>query len=241
MCAQVVMAGYQSASLSVDVGVKQGCVLAPIIFDLFLVVAMTLVCVAVTSNHLIAVELSIVLMVISSQSILVTWVRCRFLETVIDGSNPGCISTLCLRAKHLICIASVDSAGKWVRNGNIHEMSLTLIVDIPHNYLLWLFPIMHVFSCPFYQRMTLVYWRGWYCYWFVSLTFYTGMYTYVYLRIYVCIHTYMYFSLHLGMHLSFDVLFHFCKEEQVSYFRLNISYFCVGYFHGNHTTDTKLR
>ena len=112
MCAQVVMAGYQSASLSADVGVKQGCVLAPIIFDLFLVVAMTLVCVAVTSNHLIAVELSIVLMVISSQSILVTWVRCRFLETVIDGSNPGCISTLCLRAKHLICIASVDSAGK---------------------------------------------------------------------------------------------------------------------------------
>ena len=42
MCAQVVMAGYQSSSFPVDVGVKQGCVLAPIIFNLLLV-AMTLV------------------------------------------------------------------------------------------------------------------------------------------------------------------------------------------------------
>ena len=42
MCAQVVMAGSQSSSFPVEVGVKQGCVLAPIIFNL-LVVAITLV------------------------------------------------------------------------------------------------------------------------------------------------------------------------------------------------------
>ena len=42
MCAQVVMAGSPSSSFPVEVGVKQGCVLAPIIFNLLLV-AMTLV------------------------------------------------------------------------------------------------------------------------------------------------------------------------------------------------------
>ena len=42
MCAQVVMARSQSSSFPVKVGVKQGCVLAPIIFNLLLV-AMTLV------------------------------------------------------------------------------------------------------------------------------------------------------------------------------------------------------
>ena len=42
MCAQVVMAGSQSSSFTVEVGVNQGCVLAPIIFNLLLV-AMTLV------------------------------------------------------------------------------------------------------------------------------------------------------------------------------------------------------
>ena len=42
MCAQVVMAGYQSSNFPVEVGVKQACVLAPIIFNLLLV-AMTLV------------------------------------------------------------------------------------------------------------------------------------------------------------------------------------------------------
>ena len=42
MCAQVVMAGSQSSSFPVEVDVKQGCVLAPIIFNLLLF-AMTLV------------------------------------------------------------------------------------------------------------------------------------------------------------------------------------------------------
>ena len=37
MCAQVVMAGSQSSSFPVEVGVKQGCVLARIIFNLLLV------------------------------------------------------------------------------------------------------------------------------------------------------------------------------------------------------------
>ena len=42
MCAQVVMAGSQSSSFPVEVGVKQGCVLTPITFNLFLL-AITLV------------------------------------------------------------------------------------------------------------------------------------------------------------------------------------------------------
>ena len=42
MCAQVVMAGSQSSSFPVELGVKQGCVLSPIIFSLLLV-AITLV------------------------------------------------------------------------------------------------------------------------------------------------------------------------------------------------------
>ena len=66
MCAQVVMAGSQSSSFPVEVGVKQDCVLAPIIFNLLLV-AITL-CVTVTCNHLIALEISIFFMVVSSTS-----------------------------------------------------------------------------------------------------------------------------------------------------------------------------
>ena len=42
MCAQVVIAVFMSSSLSADVRVKQGCVLAPINFDQ-VIVAMTLV------------------------------------------------------------------------------------------------------------------------------------------------------------------------------------------------------
>ena len=40
MCAQVIMAGSQSSSFPVEVGVKQGCILAPITFNL-LIVAIT--------------------------------------------------------------------------------------------------------------------------------------------------------------------------------------------------------
>ena len=59
MCAQVVMAGSQSSSFPIEVGVKQGCVLAPIIFNLLLV-AINLVshrdlqssdCVGIESRH----------------------------------------------------------------------------------------------------------------------------------------------------------------------------------------------
>ena len=64
MCAQVVMAGSQSSSIPVDLGVKQGCILASIIFNLLLVV-ITLVSHRET-NHQIALKLSIVLMVVSS-------------------------------------------------------------------------------------------------------------------------------------------------------------------------------
>ena len=37
MCAQVIMAGSQSSSFPIEIGVKQGCVLVPITFNLLLV------------------------------------------------------------------------------------------------------------------------------------------------------------------------------------------------------------
>ena len=37
--------------------------------------------------------------------------ECLFLDTEVDGSNPG-ISMLCPLARHFIRIASVDSAAK---------------------------------------------------------------------------------------------------------------------------------
>ena len=49
--------------------------------------------------------------------ILVMWLECRFLDTEVDGSNPS-ISMLCPWARHFICIASVDSAVKWVPGGD---------------------------------------------------------------------------------------------------------------------------
>ena len=56
MCAQVVMAGSQSSSFPVEVGVKQGCVLAPIIFNLLLV-AITLVSYCdLQSSHCVEIE-----------------------------------------------------------------------------------------------------------------------------------------------------------------------------------------
>ena len=39
------------------------------------------------------------------------WFEWRFLDTEVDGSNPG-ISMLCPRERHFIRIASVDSAVK---------------------------------------------------------------------------------------------------------------------------------
>ena len=43
-------------------------------------------------------------------TLLVMSVRCRILDTVIDGSTPGYISLMCPRAKHFIRITSFDSA-----------------------------------------------------------------------------------------------------------------------------------
>ena len=45
--------------------------------------------------------------------ILVMWLECRFLDTDVDCLNRG-ISMLFPWARHFICIASVDSAVKWV-------------------------------------------------------------------------------------------------------------------------------
>ena len=45
------------------------------------------------------------------------WLECRFLDTEVDGSNPG-ISMLCLWARHFTRIASVDSAVKWAPGGD---------------------------------------------------------------------------------------------------------------------------
>ena len=40
------------------------------------------------------------------------WLGCRFLDTEVDGSNPGNISMLCPRTRHIIRVASFDSAVK---------------------------------------------------------------------------------------------------------------------------------
>ena len=45
------------------------------------------------------------------------WLECRFLDTEVDGSNPG-NSMLFPWARYFICIASVDSAVKWVPGGD---------------------------------------------------------------------------------------------------------------------------
>ena len=52
-----------------------------------------------------------------SWSILVIWLECRFLDAEVDGSNPG-NSMLFPWARYFICIASVDSAVKWVPGGD---------------------------------------------------------------------------------------------------------------------------
>ena len=45
------------------------------------------------------------------------WLKCRFLDTDVDGSNPG-ISMLCHWARYFIRIASDDSAVKSVPGGD---------------------------------------------------------------------------------------------------------------------------
>ena len=47
-----------------------------------------------------------------NRSILVMWVRCRFLDTAMECLRPGCINMLCPWARHLIRIVSADSAVK---------------------------------------------------------------------------------------------------------------------------------
>ena len=67
MCAQVVMAGSQSSSFPVEVGVKQGCVLAPIIFNLLLVAIALVSHRDLKSSDGIGIEnWKVVLMVVSS-------------------------------------------------------------------------------------------------------------------------------------------------------------------------------
>ena len=61
-------------------------------------------------------------------SILVVWLECRFLDTEVDSSNPG-NSMLCPWARHFIRIASVDSAVKWVPDGD------NLVKDVQYNEL----------------------------------------------------------------------------------------------------------
>ena len=39
-----------------------------------------------------------------SESILVMWLECQFLDAEVEGSNPS-ISMLCVCARHFICIA----------------------------------------------------------------------------------------------------------------------------------------
>ena len=46
------------------------------------------------------------------------WLGCRFQVTKVDSSNTGSISMLCPRARHLICIALVNSAVKLVPGGD---------------------------------------------------------------------------------------------------------------------------
>ena len=46
------------------------------------------------------------------------WLGRRSLDTEADGSNPGSISMLFPWARHLIRVASVDSAVKWVPGGD---------------------------------------------------------------------------------------------------------------------------
>ena len=64
----------------------------------------------------------------TQQSILVVWFECWFLVTEGDGSNPG-NSMLFPWARYCICIASVDSAVKWVPGGD------NLVKDVQCNEL----------------------------------------------------------------------------------------------------------
>ena len=45
------------------------------------------------------------------------WLECPFLDTAVDGSNPG-ISMLCPWQKNVIRIASVDSVVKSLPGGD---------------------------------------------------------------------------------------------------------------------------
>ena len=55
--------------------------------------------------------------------ILVVWFECRFLVTEVDASNPG-NSMLFPWARYFFCIASVDSAVKWVPGGDNFAMDV---------------------------------------------------------------------------------------------------------------------
>ena len=76
-------------------------------------------------------------------TILVAWLECRFLVTEVDGSNPGKIM-LIPWARYFICIASVDSAVKWVPGGD------NLVKDVQCYELFWGIALKnHAFSLSF--------------------------------------------------------------------------------------------
>ena len=63
----------------------------------------------------------------------------RFLDTEIDDSTLGCINVLCLWARHLIYIASVVSADKWVPVWDTSVKGVCSVLSTLHRVCLIIF------------------------------------------------------------------------------------------------------